>query len=97
MVRSQTLLDCAVWPARHACSPLLARGHQYPLCCSVVTYGPSSPPDFSSFGPQCGSLPIALAARGHRVMVVSPGYRDFDARQSDVRIPPSLETKGVSN
>lgn len=35
---------------------------------------------------QCGSLPIALARRGHRVMVVSPEYRDFEAQQSDVRV-----------
>ncbi len=34
---------------------------------------------------QCGSLPIALAARGHRVMVVSPQYSDFGAEQSEVR------------
>ena len=33
---------------------------------------------------QCGSLPIALAARGHRVMVVSPGYSDFGDQLSDV-------------
>lgn len=27
-------------------------------------------------GDVCGSLPIAMAARGHRVMVVSPRYMD---------------------
>lgn len=35
---------------------------------------------------QCGSLPIALAARGHRVMVVSPQYSDFGAEPSEVRV-----------
>lgn len=38
--------------------------------------------------PQCGSLPIALAARGHRVMVVSPAYRDFGAEPTEVSFFP---------
>lgn len=48
-------------------------------------------------GDVCGSLPIALAARGHRVMVVSPGYNDFGATQSNVNVPILETTAGLSH
>lgn len=35
----------------------------------------------------CGSLPPALAARGHRVMVVAPKYKDYaEAESTGVRL-----------
>lgn len=39
-----------------------------------VTAEASSYSKTGGLGDVCGSLPIALAARGHRVMVVSPRY-----------------------
>lgn len=41
-------------------------------------------------GDVMGSLPAALAARGHRVMVVAPRYGQYeDAEDTGVRLPPN--------
>nr|XP_043633783.1 soluble starch synthase 1, chloroplastic/amyloplastic [Erigeron canadensis] len=47
----------------------------------VLVTSEASP--YSKTGDVCGSLPIALAARGHRVMVVSPRYTLLSSADDD--------------
>ena len=71
----------AVWFRVHSVRKLSQRHCPRALCLQAAPYSKTG-----GLGDVCGSLPKALAARGHRVMVVVPRYGDYEgARYSGVR------------
>jgi len=83
-----------VWTAAHSDGVSEAKG-KFNIVFVTSEVAPFS--KTGGLGDVCGSLPIALARRGHRVMVVSPEYRDFEAQQSDVSVKVLETSCGLSH
>ncbi|KAI7725768.1 hypothetical protein M8C21_002856, partial [Ambrosia artemisiifolia] len=61
-----------------------------------IVFVTSEASPYSKTGGLCGSLPIALAARGHRVMVVSPRYSSHGpfAATANLHCPTKVDCAG---